>query len=173
MRRAYRAVAVSAIVAAASLVIRADVTPPSQAVEVQMQLGDILFSEGKFFDSLDAYRNALQAAPSDNVRRPRMGVIASALRVAEFDLARAEAEKLFTADPTGPAAMTLYGDALWSMGLFQEAEQKYKDALSVAPDLARGHHGMAKALAARTRSSSAGSARRRSLTASTIAARRW
>ena len=150
MRSAYRAVAVSAIVAAASLVIRADVTPPSQAAEVQLQLGDILFSEGKFLDSLDAYRNALKASPSDNVRRPRMGVIASALRVAEFDLARAEAEKLFTSDPKGPEAMTLYGDALWSMGLFQEAEQKYKDALAIAPDLARGHHGMAKALAARS-----------------------
>ena len=151
MRSAYRAVAVSAIVAAASLVIRADVTPPSQAAEVQLQLGDILFSEGKFLDSLDAYRNALKVAPADNVRRPRMGVIASALRVAEFDLARAEAEKLFTSDPKGPEAMTLYGDALWSMGLFQEAEQKYKDALAIAPELARGHHGMAKALAARSR----------------------
>ena len=137
MRSAYRAVAVSAIVAAASLVIRADVTPPSQAVEIQMQLGDILFSEGKFLDSLDAYRNALKVAPGDAVRRPRMGVIASALRVAEFELARAEAEKLFASDPTGPEAMTLYGDALWSMGLFQEAESRYKDALSLAPDLAR------------------------------------
>jgi len=63
MRSAYRAVAVSAIVAAASLVIRADVTPPSQAMEVQMQLGDILFSEGKFLDSLDAYQQALKVAP--------------------------------------------------------------------------------------------------------------
>src|SRR3954464_10884958 len=150
MRSAYRAVAVSAIVAAASLVIRADVTPPSQAAEVQMQLGDILFSEGKFLDSLDAYRNALKVAPADAVRKPRMGVIASALRVAEFDLARVEAEKLFQSDPRGPEAMTLYGDALWSMGLFQEAEQKYKDALAASPQLARGHHGMAKALAARS-----------------------
>ena len=41
MRSAYRAVAVSAIVAAASFVIRADATPPSQASEIQMQLGDI------------------------------------------------------------------------------------------------------------------------------------
>src|SRR5215212_3637117 len=149
--RSARVLAVSAIVVAASLVIRADVTPPSQAAEVQLQLGDILFSEGKFLDSLDAYRNSLKTAPPDNVRRPRMGVIASALRVAEFDLARAEAEKLFTSDPKGPEAMTLYGDALWSMGLFQEAESKYKDALAAAPDLARGHHGMAKALAARSR----------------------
>ena len=80
-----------------------------------------------------------------------MGVIASALRVAEFGLARVEAEKLYKADPTGPAAMTLYGDALWSSGLFEEAEIKYRDALAVEPALARGHHGMAKALAARGR----------------------
>ena len=73
MRSAYRVVAVSAIVAAASLVIRADVTPPSQAAEIQLQLGDILFSEGKYLDSLDAYRNALKSAPSDSIRRPRMG----------------------------------------------------------------------------------------------------
>ncbi len=150
MRSAYRAVAVSALVAAASLVIRADVTPPSQAGEIQLQLGDILFSEGKYLDSLDAYKNALKASASDAFRRPRIGVIASALRVAEFDLARDEAEKLFQADPTGPDAMSVYGDALWSMGLFQEAEIKYRDALAAAPDLARGHHGMAKALAARS-----------------------
>ncbi len=150
MRSVYRAVAVSALVAAASLVIRADVTTPSQAAEIQLQLGDILFSEGKYLDSLDAYKNALKVSASDAYRRPRIGVIASALRVAEFDLARDEAEKLFQADPNGPDAMSLYGDALWSMGLFQEAETKYKDALAAAPDLARGHHGMAKALAARS-----------------------
>jgi len=60
MRCVYRAVAVSAILVAASLIIRADVTPPSQAAEVQLQLADILFSEGRFLDSLDAYRNALK-----------------------------------------------------------------------------------------------------------------
>src|SRR5258708_29259470 len=147
MRSAYRAVAVSAILAAASLVMRADVTPPSQAAEVQLQVGDILFREGRFLDSLDAYRKALKVSPADNVRRPRMGEIASALRVAEFDLARTEAEKLFTSDPKEPEAMTIYGDALWSMGLFQEAEQQYKDSLAIAQELARGHHGIAKTIA--------------------------
>jgi tetratricopeptide (TPR) repeat protein len=150
MHSGFRIAVASVLVAAATLVIRADVTPSSQASEIQLQLGDLLFSEGKFVDSLDAYRNALGTATSDNVRRPRMGVIASALRVAEFGLARDEAEKLYKADPNGPDAMTLYGDALWSSGLFMEAETKYRDALAVAPELARGHHGMAKALAARS-----------------------
>jgi tetratricopeptide (TPR) repeat protein len=154
MQRALRVAAASLIVVAASFVIRAD-TPSSQASEIQLRLGDLLFAEGKYSDSLDAYRNALKTAPSDSLRRPRVGVIASALRVAEFGLARAEAEKLYEADPKGPEAMTLYGDALWSSGLFQEAETKYRDALAASPDLARGHHGMAKALAARSRLSEA------------------
>jgi tetratricopeptide (TPR) repeat protein len=151
MQRAIRLAATSALVAAAAFVVRADVTPPSAATEIQLQLGDLLFSEGKFLDSLDAYRNALKTAAADECRRPRMGVIASALRVAEFDLARAEGEKLYRADPKSPDSITLYGDALWSSGLFQEAEDQYKNALAIAPDLARGHHGMAKSLAARSR----------------------
>ena len=148
---AFRVAAASALVVAASLIIRADDTPSSQTSEIQLQLGDLLFSEGRFFDSLDAYKNALKTAPQDASRRPRVGVIASALRVAEFDLARKEAEILYRADSTGPDAMALYGDALWASGLFQEAESKYKDALAAAPELARGHHGMARSLAARTR----------------------
>jgi len=151
MRSAFRVAAVTAIVAAGSFVIRADVTPSSQASEIQLQLGDLLFSEGRFLDSLDAYKLALKSALPDNMRRPRIGVIASALRVAEFDLARSEAELLHQADPTGPDVMALYGDALWASGLFQEAENQYRDALAAQPELARGHHGMARSLAARSK----------------------
>jgi tetratricopeptide (TPR) repeat protein len=149
MQRGFRVFIAVAVVAAASLVIRADATPSSQASEIQLQLGDLLSSEGRFLDALDAYRNALKAAPADDARRPRIGVIMSALRVAEFDLARQEAEILNRTDPTNPQSMTLYADALWSSGLFQEAETLYEQALAASPTLARGHHGMAKALAAR------------------------
>jgi Flp pilus assembly protein TadD/predicted aspartyl protease len=149
MHSGFGLAAASAIVVAASLVIQADTS--SQASEVQLQLGNLLFSEGRFSDALDAYKNALKTAPSDSTRAPRIGVIASALRVAEFDLARQEAEKLVTVDPTGPEAMSLYGDALWASGLFDEAETRYRDALAHVPTLARGHHGMARALAARSR----------------------
>jgi tetratricopeptide (TPR) repeat protein len=151
MQSAFRVVAASTLIVAATLVLRADMTPQSQSFEVQVQLGDVLFSEGRYSDSLEAYRNALKIAPPDMVRGPRVGIIASALRVAEFDVARQEAELLFKADPTGAESMSLYGDALWSSGLFQEAEVKYRDALAVSPDLARGHHGLAKSLAARSR----------------------
>ena len=147
----FRVVVAAAVVAAASFVVRADATPPSQASEIQLQLGDLLSGEGRFLDALDAYKNALKSAPAGASRRPRVGVIMAALRVAEFDLARYEAEILHHAEPTNPQSMTLYADALWSSGLFQEAEALYGNALAASSDLARGHHGMAKSLAARGR----------------------
>ncbi len=150
MHSAIRVAVASAIVATATFLISADSTPASEASEVQLRIGDLLFAEGRFSDSLDAYRNALKTAPADGTRRPRMGVIASALRVAEFGLARVEAEKLHQSDPKGPDATALYADALWSSGLFQEAESGYRDALAAAPELARGRHGMARSLAARS-----------------------
>jgi tetratricopeptide (TPR) repeat protein len=151
MHRAFRVVVASVLVATATFVIRADTTPSSQASEIQLKIGDLLFSEGRYSDSLDAYRNSLKTAPPDATKRPRMGVIASALRVAEFGLARMEAEKLHQSDPKSPDATALYSDALWSMGLFQEAEAGYRDALAASPELARGHHGVARSLAARSR----------------------
>src|SRR2546422_181881 len=113
MHNGFRLAAASAIVAAGSFLIRADTTPASQASEIQLQLGNLLYSEGRYGDALDAYKNALGAASADSTRAARVGVISSALRVAEFDLARHEAERLARSDPGGPDAMSLYGDALW------------------------------------------------------------
>src|SRR5579859_1060263 len=116
MRIASRFAAAAVLATAASLVIRADVQ--SQSSEIELQLGDLLYSEGRYVDSLDAYRHALASASKDATRRPRIGVISSALRIAEFDLARREAEQLHRSEPKNPEAMALYGDALWSAGLF-------------------------------------------------------
>jgi len=155
MRIAFRVAAglcLAGLAGAASFsVIHADATTPSQSTEIQLQLGDLLYSEGRYLDALDAYRNALKSAPPDAVRRSRVGVISTALRTAEFDLARREAEALHTADPQGAEATSLYGDALWASGLFEDAEALYQRALEESPDLARGHHGLARSLAARTK----------------------
>lgn len=147
----FRTAAVAVVVIAASYVIHADVTPRSQSPEIQLQLGAELMAEGRYLDALDAFKRALPIVPPDKVRTARSGVIAAALRVAAFDLARTEAEKLVLSSPLSPDAIALHGDALWTSGLFQEAEARYKDALALAPDLARGHHGMARALAAQSK----------------------
>jgi tetratricopeptide (TPR) repeat protein len=145
------ALAASAVVVAVSLVTRADGTPQSEAVEIQLQLGDVLFEEGKYRESHEAFQNAVKVAPPDRLRRARGGVIQSALRIADFESARQQAESLIKESPRSPESIALYGDALWASGLFEQAEEKYKEALAVTPELARGLHGMARALASRSR----------------------
>jgi tetratricopeptide (TPR) repeat protein len=137
----------SALTVAVSLVLHAQ--EGSQSVEIQLQLGNMLFGEGRYQESLEAYKNAVRVAPQDQMRPARVGVILSSLRVAEFETARQEAEKLIQESPRAPESLALYGDALWSSGLFEQAEAKYQDALASTPELARGLHGLARSLAAR------------------------
>ena len=47
--------------------------------------------------------------------------------------------------------LAVHADALWSAGLFDEAHQEFSDALALAPDLSRGHHGLARALASQNK----------------------
>ncbi len=149
MQRGIRFVAVSAIFAAATFVIHAD-TPPNHTPDIQLQLGRLFFEDGRYGDSLEAYQKALTISGAIRLREARSGVIQSALRVAAFDVARREADKLLKAWPQDPQAMSLFADALWASGLFEEAETKYRDALALAPDQARGHHGVARSLLARS-----------------------
>ncbi len=152
MRRGVLSFAMSVMVVGASVAIYGgDVISQSQSGEVQLQLGHEFFREGRFADSLDAYRKALKSAGPVNIRAARSGVIQSALRIADFPVARIEAATLLEESPEDPSVLATYADALWASGLFEEAEGRYRDALAKAPELARGLHGMARALAARTK----------------------
>lgn len=146
-----RALATGALVAVAALLVQADPVSQSLTADVQIQLGNEFLADGRYADALDAYRRGLAAAGPDDLRAARIGVVSAALRVAEFALARVEAEKLVESAPQSPEALALHADALWASGLFEEAESRYESVLAMAPDLARGHHGMARALAARSR----------------------
>ena len=135
----------------ASLVLTAGATPQSEIAEIQLQLANELYAEGRYLEALDAYQRALTASDPNDSRRSRTGVVVSALRVAEFDLARKEAETLARGAPRDADTLALHGDALWSSGLFEEAETRYQESLAINPDVPRGRHGRARALSARSR----------------------
>jgi Flp pilus assembly protein TadD len=122
MQSRLRVAAISAVVVAASFVIYAG-AQSSQSIEIQLQLGNLLFEQGRYFDALDAYQRALGLANDSarDRRLARMGVVRTALRTAEFALAIREATTLVKSDPTNAESMTLYADALWSAGLFDDA----------------------------------------------------
>ena len=96
------------------------------------------------------YQRSLKAPVPGDTRAAHAGIIQSALRIAEFSLARTEADalvKAVTARSEGAvrSAPTRSGPRACST----KPRSRYRDALSKIPELPRGHHGMARALAAR------------------------
>jgi len=144
------ALAVLALVAALSLTLAARGPLSAPATAVQIDLADILFSHGDYRGALGVYLNAAGSDATDLRNRARAGVVRTALRIGEFDIASTHSAALRKALPQDALALTLSGDSYWSNGLFDEAESAYRDALSVAPSAWRARNGLAKSLASRS-----------------------
>ena len=151
MRRLRSLVAAAAVAATIPIVIGADSTLATARSEVQLQLGDLLFGDERYYDAAFAYARAKQGASDRQLVRALTGEIRAFLLVAEFLAVHREATSLRALAPRNPVVLTLYGDATWAAGLLQEAEPAYKDALALNPDEARARHGLARSLAARGR----------------------
>jgi predicted aspartyl protease len=136
--------------AAGTLVIHADDKVAGDA-DLQFQLGNLLTEETRFREALDAYNRALATDDHDLQVRARAGKVKTALRIAEFDLAQKEGELLRASAPGDPEALALYADSLWSAGLFDEADEVYREALSINKESSRARFGMARSLATRSK----------------------
>jgi tetratricopeptide (TPR) repeat protein len=117
--------------------------------EVQVQLGDLLFAEGRYAESLDAYRRATTARDRVLAGRAGAGVVLSQLRVGKFRAALVDADALLHARPDDAVLTAMRGDALWSAGMFEEAEAAYDASLALDAATARGRHGRARSLSGR------------------------
>lgn len=120
-------------------------------VEAQLQMADLLYEDGQFRKALSTYTKAKKTESPNQQKRASSGIVQSALRVARFDLALSEAISLRERNPDDTSVIALHGDALWSWGLFQEAEDAYSEVLLKNSKSARAHNGLARALAARGR----------------------
>ena len=131
-----------------SLVVRAQEPAPGDA-ELQFQLGTLLFDEARYRESLVAFDRATRGGDPTLVVRARKGKIRSALRIAEFTMARLEGDVLRQEAPGDAEALALYGDTLWSAGWFDESDVYYAAALEADADSPRGRFGLARSLASR------------------------
>ncbi len=144
-------VAATAVAVTIPLAIGADSTLATARSEVQLQLGDLLFGDERYFEAAFAYDRAKPGASEQQLVRALMGEIRAFLQVAEFSRVYREATSLRALAPRNSVALALYGDAVWAAGLLQEAEPAYRDALALNPDEARARHGLARSLAAQNR----------------------
>jgi Flp pilus assembly protein TadD/predicted aspartyl protease len=142
---------VFAIAALCTLALRADERAATGDADLQFQLANQLFEENRLQEALRAFDRATRTDDIGLATSARKGKIRTSLRVAEFGLARQEAEKLAALPGADADALALLGDALWSNGLFDEADHAYDRALLMAPDFPRARFGRAKSLATRSR----------------------
>jgi Tfp pilus assembly protein PilF/predicted aspartyl protease len=125
--------------------------PGGDDAALQFQLGTLLFEETRYREALEAFRKAVNADSKSMAVQARIGVVKSALRLGEFLEAQREAQTLKQQDPKNAEVLSVHADALWSAGLFDEAHAEFEDALALVPDLSRGHHGLARALASQNK----------------------
>jgi len=124
---------------------------PPQAAESDVQLADRYFADGRYADARDAYRRAVASEDAAVAIGAGAGLVLALLRTGEFQTAYEAASDLTRAHPSSPIVAASSGDALWSMGRFEEAEASYARALDTDPDQARARHGRARSLAAQGR----------------------
>lgn len=143
-----RVALVATIVAAVTIgAATQDVADPAAS----FQLATSLYGEGRYREALSAFELALGSEDAALAVRARKGKIQAALRVADFDVARREAAILMTVPNADAETHTLNGDAQWAMGLFDEADGGYREALNRAPGSSRALFGLARSLASKTR----------------------
>ena len=143
------ALSLAAIAAVSTFGIRVDGQSDSADPAAQFQLATEFFESGRYPEALGAYERALRGGDAALGSRARKGKVRSALRIAEFNLARAEAEALNIGAAPDAEARALLGDALWASGLFDEADAAYEGALAEAPGSSRARFGRARSLATR------------------------
>jgi tetratricopeptide (TPR) repeat protein len=139
------------VAASAALLAAPQATSTRDDSELQLQLATLLFEETRFQEALEAYRRAIDTSDSDLALRARVGFVRTALRIGQFQDAQREGASLRANAPQNPDALSAYADAVWSAGLFDEAEEAWDTALELAPDSARARHGLARSLASRSR----------------------
>jgi len=139
---------VAALVLVTTLALRAETDADA---ELQYQLASLLFEQTRYGDAVEAFDRAMQASDTGLATRARKGKVRSALRVAEFAVAREAAESLQASPDADAEGIALYGDALWASGRFDDADAAYLRALQKTPGSARALFGRARTLVTLTR----------------------
>jgi Flp pilus assembly protein TadD/predicted aspartyl protease len=145
------AVVLGTVVVGCSLALTAQEGRTGVDADLQYQLASLLYDETRYQDALQAFDQATKSDDRTLQVLARKGKIRTALKVAEFEIAHDEAQTLATQQASDAESITLLGDARWSVGLFDEADRAYRDALALSPDLARARYGIARSLAAQSK----------------------
>jgi Flp pilus assembly protein TadD/predicted aspartyl protease len=141
---------VAAALAACTWIVRAQAPLATADAELELQLAQLLVDEGRYQEALPAFDRAATAQNPAVSLRARKGKVRAELQLAQYAQARTLASAIRHDAPDDADAIALEGDALWSAGLFDEAETTFREALTRNPGSSRARFGVARALATRS-----------------------
>lgn len=152
MRLLSRGIVFLAVLTACTFIVRAGGVIPSQEADIEIQIAQKLYAQGNYPAALAIFEQARSHAPEiEQQHRALQGIVRSALRVAQFSQAARAGADLVAMRPQSAEDAALYGDALWSSGLFPEAQQQWQRALQLNPKTPGALNGIAMVLSARNR----------------------
>lgn len=140
--------AITILAAAATLGAQRPMTPSETAA--LFGRANRFFADARYDQAYKQYSKVVESGDAELSVGALKGMIRSALRLSSFQTARRGAEAL-RARTNDADALTLYGDALWGGGLFDEAEATYLAAREQSPDSPRARFGAARSLMTRGR----------------------
>ena len=111
-----------------------------QAADAHYNRGNTLQSLGRMNEALDAYRGALKQEPAHALSLYDLARLRWRMRDAQWD---AELVQALSLDSSG-ALHEMYAQMLWRGGLFEEARQRYEQALKLSPQESRFLDGLAR-----------------------------
>ena len=138
---------VGAAIAVGSLTLTAQERSPDAIVRE----ADSLMSRLQYEDALLSYRAAQSASDSAVRIRAGAGVMNAMLKLGQFADAERQGAEVAARDPLQAGAIAVHGDAMWSAGLFTDAEARYDAALKLDPDNPIALHGRGRSYAAQWR----------------------
>ena len=142
------------VVAAAHMTptgLQGQASTSADVADVNVQLGDLFLADGRYADAQGAYRRAFATDDVPLAIRAGSGLVLALLRTGDFQEAFEVSADLAARHPADPTITATRGDALWSIGRFEEAETSYDAALAADARQPRARHGRARSLAARNR----------------------
>ena len=95
-----------------------DAFSPSDTPDIQLQLGNLLYADGRFSEALTAFQHAVGSSESRACAcRPASGWCSRRCASASFQTAQSRGARCCArSGPRTPSPLAVYGDAMWSAG---------------------------------------------------------
>jgi tetratricopeptide (TPR) repeat protein len=116
--------------------------------EMQVQLGDVKFGEGKLDEAIQAYERALELKMDRDVERKLAEVL---VRDGRTERAKKYVEDLVKAEPKEPRNLILQGMLLSRMGENQKAVELLEDVVAKYPNAHMAHYVLSQEYVAQNR----------------------